>query len=954
MRFFHLAALAAMSVLVSSPVMFGQDLTITNYQLISQQTAPGGQRTLTYRADLVNKGPVLGAVRATLTSLDPFTMRLYPGQDSLTFAPVPPNSQVATNDTFTVLIANGGVLDPAKAQWSFESIPPPPIAKPGANKTATVGSTVTLDGNSSQNPSGLGTLTYNWEFVSRPAGSTAFLGHPFTATPSFVIDVPGNYFVKLTVSNGSATGSAVVRVSTFNTPPVANAGASRSVALGTNVVLDGSKSTSVDGRPLTYSWILTSHPGNSAAVLTGANTVAPSFVADKFGTYIAQLVVDDGLPSDPSTVTITTEIVKPVANAGNNKLVTAGSLVQLDGSGSTDANGLGLTYKWTLISKPDSSMATLADAGAPNPSFIADKPGDYVAQLIVDNGTLKSDPATVTISTQPSLAPTANAGTNQSVAPNTTVTLHGSGADPQNKTLSFQWSLIHKPDGSAASLSSAVIANPMFVADLPGSYVAQLIVSNGTQVSPPVTVMISTACAPPTANAGTDQTVTAGASVNLNGNSSSDVCNDPLTYSWTFTKTPDGSAAKLSGDKTATPTFVADLPGLYIAQLMVNNGLPSTPVTVSITAVASGITVSPNPLTVGSNAPSTITITLPAAAGPNGQVVKLLSSNPSIVTVPDSVPVAPGSNTANAQVTPVSVGTATIFASVNGFRTGTAAVKVIPAAISVALDAPTIGLTRNSNGTVTLSAPAPADIVVTLAASPGGIVNGLPATITIAQGSLSGNFSFTGVAPGTATITASAPTYIGGSATVTVNKLGGIVLPSTLMVGVGQTLAYPVGLASGAPLGGVTVNLTSSDNAKLTVTPSVDIPFKFNFPPLGAQITGVAAGTFTITGSAPGFEGDAKTVIVASASFPATATITASTTQTVTLTLSAPAVAGVSVILSSNNPAVATVPITVSIAAGATTISVPVTGVAPGSATISASSPNFGSASVAVTVVPGS
>src|SRR5205085_8364625 len=125
---------------------------------------------------------------------------------------------------------------------------------------------------------------YSWAFTSVPPGSHPFLAHPDTIMPSFVVDAPGNYVITLTVSNGVSSSTSSVTVSTFQTPPIANAGPNQTVGVGANVVLNGSGSTSVDGRPLTYAWTLTSVPPGSTATLNGANTVMPTFVADKAGT----------------------------------------------------------------------------------------------------------------------------------------------------------------------------------------------------------------------------------------------------------------------------------------------------------------------------------------------------------------------------------------------------------------------------------------------------------------------------------------------------------------------------------------------------------------------------------------------------------------------------------------------------------------------------------------------
>ena len=57
----------------------------------------------------------------------------------------------------------------------------------------------------------------------------------------------------------------------------------------------------------------------------------------------------------------------PIARAGTDQSVLAGSLVSLDGSASSDAESDPLTYTWTLVTRPADSVAVLSAANASRP-----------------------------------------------------------------------------------------------------------------------------------------------------------------------------------------------------------------------------------------------------------------------------------------------------------------------------------------------------------------------------------------------------------------------------------------------------------------------------------------------------------------------------------------------------------------------------------------------------------
>jgi len=87
----------------------------------------------------------------------------------------------------------------------------------------------------------------------------------------------------------------------------------------------------------------------------------------------------------------------PVANAGDDQSVDTGAGVSLDGSASSDDDGDPLTYAWTLTSVPEGSTAALIGADTAMPTFTADLAGEYVVELIVNDGAEDSAPDEVVI-----------------------------------------------------------------------------------------------------------------------------------------------------------------------------------------------------------------------------------------------------------------------------------------------------------------------------------------------------------------------------------------------------------------------------------------------------------------------------------------------------------------------------------------------------------------------------
>ncbi len=80
----------------------------------------------------------------------------------------------------------------------------------------------------------------------------------------------------------------------------------------------------------------------------------------------------------------------PIADAGEDQSSVVGEVVQLDGLGSSDANGDQLTFSWSLT-KPEGSSAEILNPLSEKVSFTPDVPGIYTVSLIVNDGFANSD-----------------------------------------------------------------------------------------------------------------------------------------------------------------------------------------------------------------------------------------------------------------------------------------------------------------------------------------------------------------------------------------------------------------------------------------------------------------------------------------------------------------------------------------------------------------------------------
>ncbi len=392
--------------------------------------------------------------------------------------------------------------------------------------------------------------------------------------------------------------------------------------------------------------------------------------------------------------------------------------------------------------------------------------------------------------------------------------------------------------------------------------------------------------------------------------------------------------------------------------------------TASVSAAPSGSApggiILPANLTVAAGGTVNLPVALGTAAPEGGVSITLASGNPSIASAwPASIYIPQGAVSARAStiVSGISGGSTTITASAPGYSTASSQVQVTGGVTATTMSFSPASMTINGsatqNLTLNLSTPATAALTVNLSTSNATVAT-VPVLVSVATGANSVSVPVTGVSAGSVTITASALNFGSAIASVSVAQAaaGGILLPVNVTLMSGGTASFPVTLGTPAPAGGVSITLASANPSIATAWPaSIYIPQGATSARASTILSGISAGSTTITASAFGYPTASSQVQVTASvtpttmSFsPASLTINGSATQNLTLNLSTPAAATLTVNLSSTNAAVATVPAVVSVAAGAASVSVPVTGVSAGSVTITASAMNIASATAGVTV----
>ncbi len=459
-----------------------------------------------------------------------------------------------------------------------------PTVEAGANQQSDP-TKIYLNG-SATDPNG-DSITYSWSLVTGPVSVT--IDNAASSKASFLGVKSGTYRFMLTCADARSSSTDTVDISINNVAPSVNAGSDMIVDSGTAITLHSVGSDPNDDT-LVYTWSLLEGPGIALPSMTTQDIV---ITPQNAGLYRFAVVCSDGVNSsqaDEVLITVNAVNQAPTADAGADADVQSGTVVTLDGSGSSDPDSDTLSYSWSQVS---GTQVHLANASSAKPSFTASVTGTYVFELIVSDAQVSSTPDTITVRVlKNNTAPVAEAGDDQNTKVGTLVSLNaGASYDPDADAITYTWSQI---SGASVEMTGANTAKVTFTPTVSGVLEFKVTVSDGqAQAEDTVKVTVESVNHVPVADAGDPQTInltpTLGLKVTLDGRGSSDADGNTLSYIWSQIS---GPSVSLSGANTATPSFTPGTAGTYIFELKVYDGKDTSladTVTVTVQGIQAGI-----------------------------------------------------------------------------------------------------------------------------------------------------------------------------------------------------------------------------------------------------------------------------------------------------------------------------------------------------------------------------
>ncbi|MFA5917681.1 MAG: hypothetical protein WC850_05610 [Candidatus Gracilibacteria bacterium] len=225
----------------------------------------------------------------------------------------------------------------------------------------------------------------------------------------------------------------------------------------------------------------------------------------------------------------------PIANAGADVKITAGNSTTLDGGNSTDPNSDGSikVYQWSVGGSVIGTTKTISVSPTNTTTYslrVQDNKGKW---------STAPDSVTVTVEAAPNQLPAAYAGADVPITLGNSTTLHLAGIDSDGSITGYEWST----GGSVVGTSQDLVVSPLSTTTYRGRVQDNKLAWSGYD-----DVVVTVEAVPnnaPTANAGSDVTITAGNSTTLNG-SGIDSDGTITAYEWSTGGSVIGTTQTLS------------------------------------------------------------------------------------------------------------------------------------------------------------------------------------------------------------------------------------------------------------------------------------------------------------------------------------------------------------------------------------------------------------------------